>query len=174
MKTHPCEKTGVTGTWRDLLWSWELKRYVMRVKTRTMHDLSSCYGTPLPFGSASPAPANLWPFCEAHRGSGSGSSCVRRSLRCCLKANWNPFDTAVSCHFSHKFENSFWYGGLFRIATEQSTWSMIWLSLPITTITGLLSLPSLPQNGSAPLTHLICCLQSISLPRKFQIKHRKP
>ena len=91
------------------------------------------------FGSASQTPTNPWSLCEAHKGW-RDNSCARRSLRYCLKTNWNPSDTAVNCHFSHEFGNSFWYGGLLRIATEHIL-AMIQLSLPITIIIGLLLSP---------------------------------
>lgn len=137
------------------------------------HDLSSSYPTPLSYGWASHTPTNPWSLCEAHR-CRSSNSCAERSLRCCLKANPNPSDTAVSCHFSHEFRNSFWYGGLLRIATEQSTY-LLWSSCHCLSLSSVVCFRhlSLLQDGPAPLTHSICCFHNISLHRKFPIRQIK-
>lgn len=157
------------GSWGSML--WELKH---ETRMSQSHDLSSCYPTPLPFGSASHTPTNPWSLCEAHRG-GSSNSCARRSLGCCLKANPNPSDTAVNCHFSHEFGNSLWYGGLLRIAIEQSTY-LLWSSYHWLSLTSVVCCRHLShlQDCPAPLTHLICCFQNISLHREFQIRQIKP
>lgn len=151
------------GSWSSVL--WELKQETCMSES---HAFSSCYHTSLPFGSASHTPTNPWSLCEAHRG-GSSNPCARRSLRSCLKTNQNPSDTDVNCHFSHKFGITFWYGGLLRIVTEQSTY-LLWYSCHCLSLSSLVCCCHLSvlQHGPAPLTHLICCFQNISLHEKYQ------
>lgn len=156
------------GIWGSML--WELKHETHMPES---HDLSSSYPTPLSYGWASHTPTNHWSLCEAHR-CGSSNSCARRSLRCCLKANPNPSDTPVSCHFSHEFRNSFWYGGLLRIATEQSTY-LLWSSCHCLSLSSVVCFRhlSLLQDGPAPLTHSICCFSQYQLTQEIPNKADK-
>lgn len=155
------------GSWSSML--WKLKQETCISVPWLVLLLSYSIAIWLSFTQSYQPLINFW-----GQWGGSSNSCARRSLRCCPKANQNPSDTAVNCHFSHKFGKTIWYGGLLRTATEQSAY-LLWSSYHCLSLSSLVCCHhlSLVEDGPGPLTHLICCFQNISLHRKFQIRHIK-
>lgn len=121
------------GSWSSVL--WKLKQETCMSVPWLVFLLSYSIAIWLSFTHFYQPLINFW-----GQWGGNSNSCARRSLRCCPKANQNPSDTAVNCHFSHKFGNSIWYGGLLSHRAERIL-AMIQLLLLITVIIGLLSSP---------------------------------